>query len=119
MEAIEQQSVQEVYDYAAQLMGAGKSDDTVQNELIAKGLNAESAGIVTQNMRSQFREAHKEQGISNMRTGGLWFVGGSLITGVTYYMASEQGGSYFMTWGAIIFGGFQFLQGAYQYVQHK
>lgn len=54
-----------------------------------------------------------------MRTGGLWFLGGSLVTGGTYYLASEQGGSYFMTWGAIIFGGFQFLQGAYQYMKNN
>lgn len=119
MEIIEEHSVQEVYDYAAQLMSTGKPDNVVETELIEKGLDAESAATVTQNMRAQFRQAYKEQGIKNMSTGGLWFVGGSLVTGGTYYLASEQGGTYFMTWGAIIFGGFQFLQGAYQYMKNN
>ncbi|UOG75695.1 hypothetical protein MTX78_03655 [Hymenobacter tibetensis] len=119
MEIVEELSVQEVYDYTARLVVAGKSDAEIERELVEKGLAVEDAAVVTQNMRNQFQEAYKEQAISNMRTGGLWFLGGSLVTGGTYYLASEQGGSYFMTWGAIIFGGFQFLQGAYQYMKNN
>jgi hypothetical protein len=40
--------------------------------------------------------------------GALWFVGGIVITIVTYSQAkSEGGGSYLIAWGAIIYG---FLQ---------
>jgi hypothetical protein len=119
MEVAEQQSVQQVYDYAAELMAKGQSDSIIQGQLLGIGLDQESATIVTDNLRSQFQEAHLAQAKKNMLHGGLWFGGGSLITGVTYAMASAEGGSYFMTWGAIIFGGFQFLQGAYQYLKHR
>lgn len=54
-----------------------------------------------------------DNGQSDMVIGGLWFLGGTLVTGCTYAMASGQsgGGSYVVAWGAILFGGLQFLAG--------
>lgn len=48
-----------------------------------------------------------------MVVGGLWLVGGLLVTGLSYAMASGQseGGSYVVAWGAVLFGGLQFLGG--------
>lgn len=43
--------------------------------------------------------------------GGLWLFGGLIVTGVTYSSASNGGGSYVVAWGAILFGGIQFLKG--------
>jgi hypothetical protein len=47
----------------------------------------------------------------DMMVGGLWCGGGILVTALTYKAASG-GGSYVVAWGAIIFGGIQFLRGA-------
>jgi hypothetical protein len=58
----------------------------------------------------------KEVAQKNMVVGTLWCVGGSLITAITYSSASESGGTYFVMWGAIIFGGWQFLKGLFQYL---
>ena len=54
----------------------------------------------------------------NMIVGGLWCGGGAAVTAVTYANASG-GGSYVVTWGAIIFGGFQFLKGLGAYMSAR
>lgn len=48
-----------------------------------------------------------------MVIGGFWFVGGILVTAVTYASATASpfGGTYVVAWGAIVFGGVQFLRG--------
>lgn len=51
----------------------------------------------------------------DMIVGGLWCGGGAAVTAVTYANASG-GGTYVVTWGAIIFGGFQFLKGLGGYI---
>lgn len=51
----------------------------------------------------------------NMLVGGLWCGGGLLVTLFTY-MAASGGGTYVVAWGAIIFGGWQFLKGISQYL---
>ena len=55
------------------------------------------------------------RGRRNMVVGGLWCGGGTVVTVVTYSAASG-GGSYVVAWGAILFGGFQFLKGLFQYL---
>lgn len=41
-------------------------------------------------------------------------IGGLIVTAVTYSNASDEGGTYLVTWGAIVFGGYQFIKGLYQ-----
>lgn len=53
-------------------------------------------------------------GSKNMLVGALWCIGGIIVTTVTYSAASNGGGTYFVAWGAILFGGIQFLQGMIQ-----
>jgi hypothetical protein len=42
---------------------------------------------------------------------------GIVITAVTYSAASN-GGHYIVAWGAVLFGGLQFLRGAFEFVKH-
>ena len=44
-------------------------------------------------------------------TVALCFLVGHLVTVVTYQAASKSGGHYLVAWGAILFGGLQFLRG--------
>jgi len=50
-----------------------------------------------------------------MLVGGLWCFGGTAVTVYTYSAASG-GGTYVVAWGAIIFGGIQFLKGLTQFL---
>ena len=47
----------------------------------------------------------------NIIVGGLWCVGGILVTALTYNAVKETGGHYVIAWGAIFFGGLQCLKG--------
>jgi hypothetical protein len=58
----------------------------------------------------------KAIGKKNMLVGALWFFGGIVVTVVTYSAASSGGGTYFITWGAILFGGIQLIQGLIQFL---
>ena len=44
--------------------------------------------------------------------GLLWCIGGIAVTMITYNNASN-GGTYIIAWGAILFGGIQFLKGLF------
>jgi hypothetical protein len=48
-----------------------------------------------------------------MLSGALWCIGGIFVTVITYLSAasSPTGGTYFVAWGAIIFGAVRFFQG--------
>lgn len=52
----------------------------------------------------------------NMVVGALWCIIGIVVTVVTYLAAasSPTGGRYLIAWGAILFGGIQFLRGLFQ-----
>jgi len=62
------------------------------------------------------RETMKSRAVAvrNMRNGAVWFILGVVVTVGTMTIASN-GGTYVVAWGAIIFGGIQFVQGLFQY----
>ena len=64
-----------------------------------------------------YRRALRSVGIRNMGVGGLFFGGGSAVTVISYEAAQSDphGGTYVMAWGAIIFGGIQFVKGLIQF----
>lgn len=59
------------------------------------------------------REAMAEKHVLRMLYGVLCFVGGAVVTVITYFAAanSPTGGRYTVAWGAILFGIFSFLRG--------
>ena len=58
------------------------------------------------------RSAYRQAGMKNAGIGMLWCVGGIIVTAVTYSAASG-GGTYFVAWGAILFGAIQALRGLF------
>ncbi len=56
------------------------------------------------------RSAARDAASKNMLIGGLW-CGGGLIVTIATYSAASGGGSYVVAWGAILFGGIQFMRG--------
>lgn len=101
--AAQQQRIDQVYEFAADLLVRKKlSGPEVTEQLVAKGLDTESADIVVSNLEVQIRDARKKAAKKDMLHGGLWCVGGLALT------LADIG---FIFWGAIIFGGIQFLKG--------
>lgn len=105
------EAVASVYQYAANLLINQKLEPgDVIDSLVKQGLSQETATIVVQNLEDQINTARRSKAKKDMLYGGLWLVGGAIVTLVTIANASG-GGSYVVTWGAIIFGGVQFFRG--------
>jgi hypothetical protein len=60
----------------------------------------------------------KRTGMTNMMVGGGFFVVGLIVT-IASFSTASSGGSYYLCWGAIIFGLIQFIQGLIQYLTAK
>ena len=56
-------------------------------------------------------EQRRRQARRDMTVGGIFCLVGIVVTVATYAAASQAGGTYVVTWGAVAFGGFQFLRG--------
>jgi len=115
MNTSEDNYVQAVYLHGISLMKAGMTDNQVIHGLMDEGLDQDSAGIVVTNLASERSRQQRKGYIKSMFFGAIWFVGGSAITLATYSAASS-GGRYVVTWGAILFGGYQLLSGLIGYL---
>lgn len=60
----------------------------------------------------------KKTGVTNMLVGGGFFILGLIVT-LASYSAASSGGTYYLCWGAIIFGAIQFIQGLIQFLTAK
>jgi hypothetical protein len=113
-ELSQEQVVEAIYRYAAEQMAAGHSNASVKADLMKKGLDPQAADTVVDELSRVRSDAARSAGLRNMGFGALWCIGGIAVTAVTYSMASQGGGTYIVTWGAILFGGIQFLRGLWQ-----
>jgi hypothetical protein len=60
-------------------------------------------------------EANRQIGQKNMMFGALWCFGGLALTAISFRAAANSGGGrYVLAWGAILFGGIQFIRGMIQ-----
>jgi len=65
------------------------------------------------------RETLAEKNRKRMIRGLLWTVVGILITAITYGIASDEGGTYVICWGAVIFGLIDLLVGLIGWLKHR
>jgi hypothetical protein len=99
----DQQSNDYLYQYAANLLANGnKSGADVERLLMLKGLSADEASAIVNELESPIQDAKKAQAKKDMLHGGLWCIGGLALT------LADVG---FVFWGAIVFGGIQFIKG--------
>lgn len=111
--ATQEEMVQALYQFAAEKMRDGASNQQIQAALMEQGVDRESAEMIVSQL-SEARDAQlKEAAQKNMMFGALWCIGGIVVTVLTYSAASE-GGGYVVAWGAIIFGAVQFFRGMFQ-----
>ena len=109
----EEEVAQGIYQYAADLFKKGKSSDDVCKSLIEFGLSVESAENVTSTIARQRTEIRREKGRKNSRHGAWWFIGGLIVTALTY-STTPKGEPYFVAWGAIVVGAIQLIVGLIQ-----
>ncbi|WP_298153649.1 hypothetical protein [Flavobacterium sp.] len=96
-------TAEQIHSYAANLMfHQDKNNYEVKMALIQQGLDEDSAQIVIENIESQVAAARVTRANKDMLYGGLWLVGGTVLT------LANIG---FIFWGAIVFGGIQFGRG--------
>src|SRR5574340_1260222 len=116
--ATQEEAVQAVYKYAAELVRSGMSAAQIETRLREKGLEPSIASTVTRNIFAIRSKAMKEAGKKNMLYGALWCIGGIVVTVGTMAFASG-GGSYIIAWGAILFGFIQFIRGLWQTLSNQ
>lgn len=103
------------YQLAMQQLMGGKSNIVVRSNLVASGVPEDIAATIVRDLSGKIRDAKRKRARRDILVGGLFFVGGLVITLITYSNASHGGGRYVVTWGAIIFGGIQFFRGLATY----
>ena len=113
---IDQQNTgNQIYSFAADMMlRQDKNSYEVKSALLEKGLDEQSAAAVIDNLEREIEVARKNKASKDMLYGAIWCVGGIVVTVVTMSAASG-GGRYVVAWGAILFGGIQFVKGLINY----
>lgn len=114
MEITNQESqdlINQHYNFAANLLlNHRKSGYETKNALIEQGLSEETASTLVEKLEMQIQEAEydaiQSRAKKDMLYGALWCIGGTVLT------LAHIG---FIFWGAIVFGGIQFVKGAINY----
>ena len=131
----------DVSAFITQELTSGKSRAAIVDQLVASGWDADQArsvvakapiprsallGIASPESpapqastygpnRASKRDRHA-QGLHRITIGFLWCFGGLAVSGITYYMATVNGGVYVVAWGSILWGAFDMLRGLYLYL---
>lgn len=96
------------YLYAANLMVNGdKNSYEVKRALLERGVTESEADVMIDRLENEVEEARKARANKDMLWGAVWCIGGTIITVATY----SGGGTAVFCWGAILFGGIQFVKG--------
>ncbi|WP_443938346.1 hypothetical protein [Pedobacter sp. MW01-1-1] len=98
-----QLTLNESYDYAANLLVMEKySPSRAIAALINQGINQSDADEVVSNVELQIKQASQTKAKKDVFYGGLFLIAGAAAT------LADIG---FFFWGAILYGGYQFITG--------
>lgn len=107
------QESETIYNFAGNLLfKMNKSPEEAIQLLVESGIDSGIARSVINNILSKVKEEKKASRNNKMLYGGLWFVGGIVVTAITYSYA-EAGDTYLVASGAIVYGGIQFFRGVF------
>lgn len=106
---VQEDVTNQIYEHAANLMfNENKSATETKQALVAQGLDENIAVVVITNLEQQMKEAKKKKAEKDMLYGALWCIGGTVAT------VADFG---YVFWGAIVFGGIQFIMGVVGYAK--
>ncbi|MBK6417806.1 MAG: hypothetical protein IPI24_10930 [Ignavibacteria bacterium] len=101
---------EEAFAYAIEQMHGGIPLFKIEEQLVQRGLSEESASAVIARVSDYRTSSEAKEARSSMNQGAVWFLGGIVVTVATYVLATG-GGTYVVAWGAVVFGGIQFVRG--------
>jgi len=110
-----QNAVDELVKSVAEQLDAGIPKKDIINRLSEAGLGSFEAEEFVNRVDSLRYEARKQAGTKDLGCGFLLLLVGAAITLGTW-AAAEGGGSYWVMWGAMVFGAFYILRGLYRKV---
>lgn len=115
------QALNAAVQFIAEQLNAGQNARQIESMLVAQGADPGVAASLVAEVKKLRSNAIRADGFKNLGIGALWCVGGIIVTAVSYSMAasSASGGSYLVTWGAVIFGGIQMLRGLFRILSGK
>jgi len=101
------------YAEARRMIYSGNSDHHIETSLIERGVRPEQARSAVQQIREEYLNAFRAEAYKQMAIGFVITFVGLAVTWVTYSSAanSPNGGSYVVAWGAILLGGWRFING--------
>jgi hypothetical protein len=110
---------QSPYNFAVEQIRQGVAPEVIEKSLIQRGMDAQKAATLVGNLKQSVKQSKtnglKQVGRKNMLYGALWCIGGVVVTALSYQAAANSGGGrYVLAWGAILFGGLQFVRGFIQ-----
>lgn len=108
--------VEAIYTFAAEQMQQRVPYGEIRSHLTSRGLDNELASIVIRNVLQANSSATKALGKSNMVYGALWCLGGVAVQSLRSG-ALNSGITTLLIWGAIVFGGFSFARGFFQWMK--
>jgi hypothetical protein len=111
-EPLPEKAAEAVYGIAAEQMLLGADPSVIQANLTQRGLDAQAASTVVDQLKQARAQGRRVAAQKNMFYGAFWCIGGIAVTVLTYQAAAGMGGGAFViAWGAILFGAIQFLRG--------
>lgn len=107
-----QKQLDDAWDTATTMVSSGVAPQTIYEIITGKGIPHDQAMNIINRARTQTDTTTGEvsDGKQDILYGALWLGGGLTITIGTYMMASN-GGSYFITYGPVIYGLFRIIRG--------
>lgn len=106
-------STDAVFDYVVKQMDAGVPREDIIKLMVARGRDQEDAERAVAEVYAALDGELEAAGRKNVRYGATWFVVGVILTLISYF-APGPGGTFIVTWGAIVFGAVQFFRGKRQ-----
>jgi hypothetical protein len=104
----------EVLDAASDMLKAGLTVSAIERKLAERGYDARTASAAVKQAFRQRSRRSRGLALGNMIFGGLVAGGAGFFTFATYYSASMEGGTYFVAWGAVLYGLAHFTVGFVQ-----
>lgn len=103
-------------------LSKGETSQEIIQSLVAEGWEQKVAKDYVNEIISVFptwRESMKKLNLKRMGTGALFTALGVGITAFTYSAASEEGGSYYVTYGFVIYGVYDLIRGLIGWMKYR